>query len=89
MDQVLGVQTAGRLQGVDRLVAGDITRAGLLAEGWQPDDRARVALALSMVEGGASVSVEELAARLSSAEPRAGHRLIVRLLNYGVLRRVT
>jgi glycosyltransferase involved in cell wall biosynthesis len=88
MDQVLGVQTAGRLEGGDRLVAGDTSRAGLLAEGWQADDRGQVALALSAVEGGASVSVGELAARLSSADPRAGHRLIVRLLNYGVLRRV-
>ena len=67
-------------------MAGDLTRAVLLAEGWQPDDRGQVALALSAVEGGASVSVGELAARLSSADPRGGHRLIVRLLNYGVLR---
>ena len=86
MDQVLGVQTAGRLLDGDRLVAADVTRAGLLSEGWQPDDRGQVALALAAVEGG-PVTVEQLAARLS-AHPRGGHRLVVRLLNYGVLRRL-
>jgi glycosyltransferase involved in cell wall biosynthesis len=88
MDRVLGVQTAGRLQSGDRLAAGNLALAGLLSEGWQAEDGGQIALALSAFEGGRQTTIGELAAQLAPADSRLGYRLIVRLLNYGVLRRV-
>ena len=88
MDRVLGVQTAGRLQSGDRLAAGNLALAGLLSEGWQAEDGGQIALALSGFEGGRQATIGQLAAQLAPADSRLGYRLIVRLLNYGVLRRV-
>jgi glycosyltransferase involved in cell wall biosynthesis len=102
MDRVLGVQTSGRLHPGDRLAAGNLRLAGLLSEGWQPDEQQVVAGAVSAFEGTTQmtqmtqvtqitqITIEELAAKLAGGnDPRRAYRLIVRLLNYGVLRRVS
>jgi glycosyltransferase involved in cell wall biosynthesis len=87
IDRVLAAQSPGRLRPGDRLVAANLAGAGLLTEGWQAEEKPLVTAAVAAFAGGAQLTVDDLAARLGA---RAGDppafRLIVRLLNYGVIR---
>ena len=100
MDQVLGAQTAGRLAATDRVRLANGERAVLLTTGWQPDSAPLVEVALAALRGQPEVALGALAERLYPPPPtvtgsarqalafQAASRLLVRLLNYDVIRLV-
>jgi glycosyltransferase involved in cell wall biosynthesis len=99
MDQVLAAQTRGRLTGSERVRLANVDRAALLTAGWQPEDADPVGQVLATLGQRQETSVEELAAVIqptgaacgesSAAALRRVSSLLVRLLNYGVVRLVS
>jgi glycosyltransferase involved in cell wall biosynthesis len=97
MDQVLGAQTPGRLTPDRRCRLASADRAALLTAGWQPEDAALVAVVMAALRQQQERSLGDLAALMhpAAAAPddpraaiRAASRLLVRLLNYDVIRLV-
>ena len=100
MDQVLAAQTARTLQPNDRVELARTDRAVLLTEGWDPESPTPVWAALAAFERRPDIELGALAAailgpgseagrRPASSTLRAASRLIVKLLNYGVIRFAT
>ena len=90
LDRVLAAQTIGSLQASDRVVLARVDRAPLLTEGWQPEDPTQVRMVLAAFDGQPELELGALAAAVlgPGAPLRSASRLIVRLLNYGVIRLV-
>jgi hypothetical protein len=99
MDQVLHAQTPGRLTASDRVRLANADRALLLTAGWQPEDAAPVSQVIAALRQRTETSLGELAVLIQptgaaggSLEPaqafRTSSRLLVRLLNYDVIRLV-
>jgi hypothetical protein len=100
MDHVLAAQTSRALRPNDRVVLARTDRAALLTEGWDPESLTQVWAALAAFEtqpeldlGTLAVAILGPAARASHSHPeaalRSASRLIVRLLNFGVVRFAT
>jgi glycosyltransferase involved in cell wall biosynthesis len=102
MDRVLGAQTSGRLQPADRVRLGRADNADLLREGMLPESAAEIAAALAAFAPADDVSLGQVATAIcgartgdgdrgpASAEAalRSASRLLARLLNFGVIRRI-
>jgi glycosyltransferase involved in cell wall biosynthesis len=97
MDQVLAAQTPGRLSGSDRVRLANADRAPLLTAGWQPESADPVNRVIAALTERTETSLAELAALIqppgtTPGDPsqafRAASRLLVRLLNYDVIRLV-
>jgi hypothetical protein len=97
---VLAAQTARTLQPADRVELARTDRAVLLTEGWDPESPTPVWAALAAFERRPDIELGALAAailgpgseaarRPASSALRAASRLIVKLLNYGVIRFAT
>jgi glycosyltransferase involved in cell wall biosynthesis len=100
MDQVLAAQTARTLQPNDRVMLARTERAVLLTEGWDPEGPPQVWAALAAFERRPDIELGALAeailgpgapaGRRGNGSPlRSASRLIVKLLNYGVIRFAT
>jgi glycosyltransferase involved in cell wall biosynthesis len=98
LDRVLSAQATGPLDPTAPVRLGDASRAELLTAGWTAESAARVHAVLACFDGHPTRTLDQIALAVAAAEPdadaapedfpearvRAG-RLLIRMLNYGVL----